>query len=264
MRIWILRSGAVLAFLACAMILLAGAERLYPQRPWLKPQAPRLRANLAMGAFMVFMEQAFNLAFLAPALFFFEIRSWGLLHWLRLAPAARLAASFLVLDLAFYAVHRALHEVPWMWRFHRVHHSDRDMDVTTAPRCHPGEFAIELSARLVCACLMGVSFPQASAYCLAAPVFIYFQHCNFSLPGNVELRFKLAFTTPDMHRVHHSTRGEENHSNYGIILSVWDRWLGSFREGPKQSSIEIGLPEYSKREELGLGRLLRMPFEPGD
>jgi sterol desaturase/sphingolipid hydroxylase (fatty acid hydroxylase superfamily) len=174
--------------------------------------------------------------------------------------AAPLAVVFL--DLAVYGQHVAFHKVPALWRLHRMHHADPDLDVTTGARFHPVEIA--LSAFYKSGLVLGLGAPAAAV--VAFEVLLngsaMFNHGNVRLPPRLDRAVRLAIVTPDMHRVHHSIRREETDSNYGFNLTWWDRLFGTYREAPRDghAGMTIGLARFRADADQRLDRLLAQPL----
>ncbi|MCC2656821.1 MAG: fatty acid hydroxylase [Panacagrimonas sp.] len=171
--------------------------------------------------------------------------------------------AWLLLDLAMYALHRALHEVRWLWPLHRVHHSDVEFDVTTGLRFHPAELLLSQLFRLGLVMLLGAPLMSVLAYELAFAAFLLFQHANFRLAGPLERILRLLLVTPDMHRTHHSVHRDETDSNYGFVLSLWDRVFRSYRRAARDAprQMRIGLSEFRVPEQQTLRALLTQPLE---
>jgi sterol desaturase/sphingolipid hydroxylase (fatty acid hydroxylase superfamily) len=187
-------------------------------------------------------------------------REFGLVRQLPGPPAARLSAAVLLLDLWTYWWHRANHELRWLWRFHRMHHSDPQMDATTGVRFHAGEIALSWLARLAVVPALGVSLPQLVVYeGLLLPV-VLLHHANLRLPRWLEVPLAAVIVTPDMHRVHHSQVRAETNSNYGSLTPWWDRLFASWRRRPDQEAIVFGLPEFAAPRWQRLEGMLLTPL----
>ena len=168
----------------------------------------------------------------------------GLLNAVGLSDPARFAAALVLLDGWMYVWHRVNHAVPLLWRFHRMHHSDPHMDVTTATRFHLGEHIGSAVLRLVLIPVIGFEVWHLVVYDTLVIAVIMFHHADVSL-GRWDRWFRLVVVTPDMHKVHHSDWRPETDSNYSTVLSVWDRLAGSFRMRSDPRTIEFGLKEFS-------------------
>jgi sterol desaturase/sphingolipid hydroxylase (fatty acid hydroxylase superfamily) len=190
-----------------------------------------------------------------------DSQMWGLLHQLRLEPISHVALSVVLLDLIYYGAHRLNHRVSFLWRFHRAHHSDLDVDMTTSVRFHLGEVLISTGVKGGSVLALGVSpigFLVSETALLAAG---QFQHSNLRLPAMVERWLRLLIVTPPMHWIHHSRRSVEHNTNYGTMFSGWDRWFGTYFMGVQQNQIPLGLEEYPTPDDVNLLRFYRMPFD---
>jgi sterol desaturase/sphingolipid hydroxylase (fatty acid hydroxylase superfamily) len=186
---------------------------------------------------------------------------WGLLYHVQLDPFLNIVLSLILLDFIAYAVHRLYHRVPLLWRFHRAHHSDLDIDATTSLRFHLGEVLITMGIKGFSVIVLGISpagFLLSETVTLAAALF---SHSNLKLPNNLELHLQLAIVTPSMHWIHHSRRPVEHNTNLGAVFSGWDRLFGSYYMGVARHDIHFGLDEYPTPEDVSLLRFARMPFD---
>ena len=185
----------------------------------------------------------------------------GILYYVQLDPFLHIVVSLILLDLIAYAVHRLYHRVPFLWRLHRAHHSDLDIDATTSLRFHLGEVLITVSIKGFSIAVLGISpgaFLISESLTLAAGLF---SHGNVRLPGRLESRLRLAIVTPAMHWIHHSRRPAEHNTNLGAVFSGWDRLFGSYCMGVAQHEIQFGLDEYPTPEDVSLMRFYLMPFD---
>ncbi len=186
----------------------------------------------------------------------------GLLQRLALPVWARWTLALVLFDAWMYAWHVLNHRLPLLWRFHRMHHSDGELDASTALRFHPGEIALSNVARLAVLPLLGMTVAQLALYeVLLLPV-ILFHHSNVAIPYRADTVLRWLVPTPWMHWVHHSDRRAETDSNYGSLLSVWDRLFRSFRLREDPSGIRLGLDGYhDPRRWRTLSAALRTPLD---
>ncbi|NOZ61380.1 MAG: sterol desaturase family protein [Calditrichaeota bacterium] len=177
------------------------------------------------------------------------------------APAwLKIAVVFLLFDLWMYIWHRMNHEIDFLWRFHRMHHSDPNMDVTTALRFHFGELIFSTILRFGIILLLGLSpFILVLYETIMLPV-IFFHHSNFYLPEKIDRVLRKVIITPWMHWVHHSDIREEMDSNYGTIFSWWDRLARSFKLRSDPKKIHYGVPEMEDSRWQTIGGMLKTPF----
>ncbi len=190
-----------------------------------------------------------------------ERQHFGLLYWLGLPAWARLAAAVLVVDAWMYWWHRLNHRIPFLWRFHRTHHSDPQMDVTTANRFHIGEIALSSVLRLPVIVLLGLQLWELALYELAMFTVVQFHHANIALPAWLDRAVRLLIVTPFMHKVHHSRWQPETDSNYSSLFSFWDRLFGSFRMRENPHTLQLGLDEFNRPEDHTLTGLLATPLK---
>jgi sterol desaturase/sphingolipid hydroxylase (fatty acid hydroxylase superfamily) len=186
----------------------------------------------------------------------------GVLNLLVLPPWAKLLVTVAVMDFMLYIWHLLNHEVPLLWRFHRVHHSDLNMDVSTATRFHIGELAISALIKISLVFFLGASLAGVVIFESALILFAQFHHSSLRVPGWFEALFWVLFVPPSMHRIHHSVIIKERNTNYGTIFSTWDRWLGTLLTKVDQGRIRIGIGAYQKPDKLHFHHLLAMPFTP--
>ncbi len=182
----------------------------------------------------------------------------GLLHRYPVSAAGNIVLSLIALDLFTYLLHVAFHRVPWLWRLHRVHHTDRDLNVTSASRFHPGEILISALLRLGFVVLLGARWYAVLLFEGALLAAAQFQHSNIRLPALFESVTRRLFVTPDMHRIHHSDAPAETNSNYATIFSLWDRLFRTDCRRP-QEGLVIGLRAYPQC--VPFTKLMRMPLD---
>lgn len=192
----------------------------------------------------------------------FENQQWHFgLYYLYDAPVwLKFAVAFLLLDYSLYIWHILLHKLPFMWRFHLVHHTDLDLDITTAFRFHFGELIGSVFFRGVAVILIGASPIMVLIYEIAFEAATQFHHSNMKLPFRFEKILNLLFVTPRMHGIHHSMVKRETDSNFSTIFSFWDRIHKTIRLNIRQDEIVVGVPLYSDKNELTIGNLLKLPF----
>src|SRR5215510_4244780 len=246
---------------ACGLILLLTLES------WL-PAAGNRRRRLRHAArnLTLWLLNALALALLAAPLIanvagWTEESRFGLLNLLSLPPATATVTAILLFDCLLYLMHRANHKIGFLWRFHRVHHSDAEMDATTAMRFHTGEVLISSALRLAVIPLLGFTLWQLLVYeSLMLPV-ILFHHSNVKFPEKLDRRLRALVVSPAVHRVHHSRARVETDSNYSIIFSFWDRIGGTFRLRKDGRPVEFGLSEYDSEDWQRVSGLLTTPYE---
>ncbi len=244
--------------------LFASIEAVVPRRKRVQPRKTRWITNI----FLVLIDSitlkllAIVLPFLAVgAAYDAQVNGWGLLNHLEWPLWIKALITVLFLDFAIWLQHLVTHKVPILWRFHRVHHADRDIDVTTAVRFHPVEIAASMLLKIGLVYALG---PPAFAVVIFEIILngsAMFNHANIRLPLWLDQIVRLVLVTPDMHRVHHSGIRREHDSNYGFALSIWDRAFGTYIAQPEEGhdAMTVGLRWQDDRPSK-LGWILRLPF----
>jgi sterol desaturase/sphingolipid hydroxylase (fatty acid hydroxylase superfamily) len=238
-------------------------EMFRPRRLLAQPRSERWPANLGLTFLnMALVRVTLGGAAYGAAVFALD-RSIGVLHWAPLPLWAAAAVTIIGLDLAVYFQHVMFHAVPVLWRLHRVHHADLGFDTTTGLRFHPVEIFLSLALKAAVVVLMGAVPWAVIAFEVLLNASSLFNHGNVKIPEPVDRWLRWVIVTPDMHRIHHSTRVGETNSNFGFSVSWWDRAFGTYRRAPVlgQLGMETGLGEY--RSPLGFGELLLLPFKGG-
>ena len=255
-----LRVGVFLAVL----LSLAGLERLAPRRNLVQPRARRWGTNLALVVIDSLAVRA--LAFAVPILAVAAAvdagaQGIGLFNRLDWPGWIELLLAILILDFAIWLQHLITHKVPLFWRFHRVHHADRDFDVTTALRFHPVEIAASSALKVGLVYVLGPSALAVVLFEVILNATAMFNHANLRLPAWLDRLVRLVLVTPDMHRVHHSVHRHEHDSNYGFSLSVWDRIFHTYVPEPQagHEGMTVGL-EWQDDRPMNLGWVLWLPF----
>ena len=249
---------SVLALLFVALFIL---ERLFPLRCRTAALLQRLALNLAISA-LAFLTAA---AVVRPAggwvLRWSSEKSFGLLHWFTVPAPVAFGLGFLFMDLSFYYWHLANHKIPFLWRFHNVHHIDGDLDVSTAFRFHFGEVAFSAGFRVVQILLLGVSIWTYGIYELVFQANTMFHHSNWRLPIRVEGLLNRVLVTPRMHGIHHSQVERETNSNFSTVFSWWDRLHGSIEVSIPQADVLVGVPAYTGHEDRKFWGSIFLPFQ---
>lgn len=237
-------------------------ERRRPLRPHVEPKLRRNLRNLAVAGTGAAALQVGAALVVQPLLREAERRRWGLLRRLPLPAWIEVPLAVVLLDYSLYVWHVLNHKVPWLWRFHRVHHVDLDLDASTAVRFHFGELAQAIGWNALEIAVLGVSPLAFSTRQTLLSVSILFHHSEVELPLEWERRLVRFVVTPRMHGVHHSVVQEETDSNWSSGLTIWDRLHGTLRLDVPQEGITVGIPAFRDLEEVTLPKVLEMPFGP--
>lgn len=250
-------TGFIGMLLACACW-----EYYAPRKVLTQNKALRWGNNLALvGANSLIMQLLMPFAVLDVAQFAAH-HQLGLMNQSSLPLWLTLILSILTLDLAIYAQHRLFHRLPWLWRLHRMHHSDQDIDVTTGARFHPLEIWISLWWKIALVLSLGIPMWGVLGFELLLNLSAMFNHSNGKLSARLDAKLRYLIVTPDMHRVHHSTHPQEMHSNFGFFLAIWDHLFASYTHAPREGhrQMRIGLPLFRNVREQWLDKMLTQPF----
>ena len=255
----IIRLG-VFAFVFVTMLLW---ELLAPRRVLSVSRALRWTSNLGL---LVLNTVVLRLMFPAAAVgiaYSVGQQGWGLFNLVDLPFWFEVLAAVLLLDLAIYLQHRLMHQVPVLWRLHRVHHADLDFDLTTGSRFHTIEIIVSMLIKWLVIILLGPALIAVLVFEVLLNGMAIFNHANVSLPRAIDRVVRYLLVTPDMHRVHHSTLVRETNSNYGFNLSIWDRIFKTYIDQPAKGhrAMTIGLAEFRDAGQVDrLPGMLALPF----
>jgi len=251
------------ALFATLLLVIGACELAAPRRKLKLPRVNRWLPNLAVGALnIMILRIAFPMLGLGLA-YLIADSGWGLFRQLNIPFAASFVLSLLALDLLIWAQHKLFHQVSWLWRLHRMHHTDPDFDVTTAVRFHPMEAVLSMLIKSVAILLLGIEPLAFLAFEVILSSTSLFNHGNLKLPTGLDRRLRWFIVTPDMHRVHHSIVHSEQNSNFGFNLPWWDHLFGTYNDQPHggHEHMTIGTGTFAAREEKDLAKLLVQPFK---
>ena len=191
-----------------------------------------------------------------------EASGWGILNRFDWPVWLEFALAFLALDFIVWLQHLLMHKIPVLWRLHRVHHADRDVDVTTGIRFHPVEIALSMCLKIGVVYALGAPLLAVIVFEIVLNGMAMFNHGNVRMPAAVERALRILVVTPDMHRIHHSVERTEHDANYGFNLSLWDRLFGTYVPNPAKGHerMNIGLSQYQDERPTRLGWSLAFPF----
>ena len=193
------------------------------------------------------------------AAFWAEARGIGLFHWLALPGWVAVPIAVVLLDFLIYLQHRVFHAIPWLWRLHRVHHADTEMDATTGLRFHPLEILLSVFIKMAAAVVLGIPPEAMLIFEVLLNASSMFEHAAITLPPRLDSALRQVIVTPSLHRIHHSERRHETDSNFGFNLSLWDRWLGTLRSQP-DGPITLGIGAYNAARDQRIDQLVAQPF----
>ncbi|PHJ43245.1 sterol desaturase family protein [Vibrio sp. PID17_43] len=251
-----------LSIFIAVLLLCTIWENKLPRRVLTVPRWFRWINNLSLAALnsatiiLLMPMVAFQAAIIA------NDKQWGLLHQLALPDWLASFIAIMLLDLIIYLQHLSFHRFKPLWKLHRMHHADLDVDVTTSTRFHPIEIILSMIVKIAAVFAMGVSPFAIVVFEIVLNASAMFNHSNAKLPLSIDAILRKFVVTPDMHRVHHSIIVKETHSNFGFFLSVWDRWFNTYRAQPElgHKNMVIGVPEIRDYQEQRLDKLITQPF----
>lgn len=255
-----------LGFFLTVLVGVAVWETIAPRRDRSLSRWIRWPNNFALMAFnTAFLRLLVPLAAVGLAIEM-EVSGWGLFNNIPLPTWAKIVLSLLILDLVIYVQHVVFHAVPALWRLHRVHHTDQDLDVTSGARFHPLEILISMIIKLVAIVALGPPAIAVLAFEVVLNATAMFNHGNIRLPYGMDRLLRFFMVTPDMHRVHHSVIPEETNSNYGFNIPWWDRLFGTYRQQPSEGHLgmTIGIETFRTSRDQWLDAMLIQPFRRGN
>jgi len=241
-------------------------ELMAPRRPQTIGRLRRWPGNLGVVVIdtllvrLIFPTAAVGVALVA------QVGGWGLLPALNAPSWLAIIIAVIVLDLAIYLQHVLFHAVPVLWRLHRMHHADLEIDVTTGARFHPIEIMLSMAIKLGVVAALGAPAVAVLIFEVLLNATSMFNHGNVRLPQRLDRVLRWLVVTPDMHRVHHSILPHETNSNFGFNLAWWDRLFGTYRAQPQagHEAMTIGIEQFRDPRELRLDRMLWQPFRDDD
>lgn len=235
-------------------------ENRRPLRGAVESKLRRNARNLAVATLGAVSVQLAENPVVRPLSRLVERRQLGLLKLVRLPAFLEIPLAVALLDYTLYLWHVLTHRVPFLWRFHQVHHADLDMDASTALRFHFGELICSVPWRAAQVLAIGVCPLALSLWQTAVLLEIMFHHSNVELPAAVEARLAKFVVTPRLHGIHHSIVHDEVNSNWSSGLTIWDWLHRTLRLDVPQEAITLGVPAFLDPEEVKLGEVLEMPF----
>ena len=252
-----------LSIFAGMLALIALLEALFPRRARRLDRLMRWPANFmivlinTLAVRLVFPTAAVGFALLM------DERQIGLFNHIYLPFPVVVIVSMALLDLAIYAQHIVFHQIPLLWRFHRMHHTDLDLDVTSGARFHPVEILLSVMIKFVVIALIGAPAVAVLLFEVLLNAGAMFNHANLRLPASLDHALRVLIVTPDMHRVHHSIVPAETNANFGFNLSCWDRIFGTYVAQPQAGhmGMTIGLAEFQGRSVQRIDNMLLQPWK---
>ena len=250
----------LLAFLV-VLVLLSTWEFYYPSRSQEIAWYRRFNNLLLLITGAVLIRYLFPLAMVGVAQWC-SLNNWGLYATLGTNFWVALISFVVLMDLVIYCQHVMMHKIPWLWRLHQVHHSDRHLDVTTALRFHPLEIFLSMLLKILAILVLGPPVIAVVVFVVLLNILSMFNHSNIYIAPSVDRYLRYFLVTPAVHCVHHSMDLSDSCCNYGFNLPWWDYLFGTYRQQSVQGvqSMQIGLRTFSGIKTIALSWLLIMPF----
>jgi len=248
------------AVVAGGFLLFLWIETLRPLRVERDSKLRRIGRNLSTAGIGLATVELLQIPILIPISRWAMTRGIGLLNQFELAGWIRMAVTLLLLDYTLWFWHWVNHRVPFFWRFHSVHHVDRDLDVSTGVRFHFGELGLSVLFRALQISAIGAGPLSVAIWQMLLFVSVLFHHSNTRLPLALERNLVRIIVTPRMHGIHHSDYENETNTNWSSLFSLWDYLHGTIRLDVPQQSITIGVAAYDDPKKVTLGKILAMPF----
>jgi sterol desaturase/sphingolipid hydroxylase (fatty acid hydroxylase superfamily) len=254
--------------IGCFLVLftvIAIAEIVAPRRPLSVKKSLRWFGNLSVHLVNGILPRLlFPILPVGMAVLWAQ-KGWGLLNIDPLPEAAAIIVSVLALDLVIYAQHVLFHRVHFFWRLHRMHHTDLDLDLTSALRFHPLEIVISLLIKMAVVALLGPPAIAVFIFEILLNGMAMFNHGNFRIPARPDRLLRRIVVTPDMHRVHHSVLLQESNRNFGFNLSWWDRLFGTYQAQPSagHEGMSIGLTGFLDVRYARFWKMILNPLDKG-
>jgi sterol desaturase/sphingolipid hydroxylase (fatty acid hydroxylase superfamily) len=250
-------SRLMILIVACA--LLWSLESFFPLNRYAIDRLQRALPNIALTVLLVATNLVLSFAS-AQLVALLQAKQFGLFFLIGLPRSMTLIFGVGALDLFSYIAHVLLHKSWLGWQFHRVHHSDKDVDVTTAFRQHPGETIWRMLWQVLAVSLFGMSLDVVAVYLTISAFNAQLEHANIRLNDSVDRWLRLVLVTPNMHKVHHSREQIETDTNYSNIFSIWDRIFGTYSRAADFKRLRYGLDGFDEPNKQTVSALLRLPF----
>jgi sterol desaturase/sphingolipid hydroxylase (fatty acid hydroxylase superfamily) len=256
------RTWQMLALLAVgsAFVVLTALERRRPLRRVRESKWRHVSRNIVFAGAAAATVNLLERPVVEPLARMIQRRRYGVLYACRLPPRLHLMLAIILLDYTLYMWHVLTHRVPWLWRFHLVHHVDRDLDASTALRFHAGELALSIPWRAMQIVAIGVPPNALWTWQNMLLLSILFHHSNVRLPIGVERLVARFVVTPRLHGIHHSIVPDETDSNWSSGLTAWDYLHGTLRLDVPQEAITTGVPAYPTAADVTLANSFALPF----
>ena len=217
--------------------------------------------NLSLAAINVLINIVLLFLIFSQLFIWVEEHQLGLLQQTKPNALFTLLIAIILMDLWQYWWHRINHTIPLLWRIHRVHHADKQLDASSALRFHPLEIVLSACTKILAIPLIGIELEQLIIYETIVLLIILFHHSNIDLNDKMDGALRLLIVTPNMHRLHHSELRRETDSNYASVFSIWDRLFGSYTMRSIKNNFNLGLGDkFTEKQWNSVPGMLKIPF----
>jgi sterol desaturase/sphingolipid hydroxylase (fatty acid hydroxylase superfamily) len=246
----------------CVFIIMAVLEHLFPRKKRVMPRAGRWFTNFGLVVLNSIVLRVAVPVVATEAAFHAVQNGWGILSFTLLPTWLEFIAAIILLDMFIYLQHVLMHKIPVLWRLHKIHHADRDLDASSGLRFHPFEIIISMGFKLAFVIIIGAPVASVIIFEVILNAGSIFNHANFHLHKAIDKILRYFIVTPDFHRVHHSVHEGETNSNYGFFLTCWDMLFTTYTSAPKDghNQMTIGLSEYENDDPKNMLWCLIEPF----
>lgn len=248
---------------AIALLLFSVYEYRHSWRLWIMSRKTRWGRHFALQIISLIMVRLFFPVLTIGFAMLIEQRKMGFLHQAHFPYVVNVLLGILAMDFSMFWLHRLMHKYHFLWRVHRVHHMDKQLDVSTGLRFHPIESLLIMGIKMVAIALFGVTALAVFIFEILLNFALFFAHMNVMLKPSTEKWLRKVIVTPGMHRIHHSDYSPETNSNYGFCFSFWDKLLDSYTLSPRvgERRLLIGLEQYRDPKYQTLENMLLVPFD---
>jgi sterol desaturase/sphingolipid hydroxylase (fatty acid hydroxylase superfamily) len=244
---------------ALCLLTIGFLETSFEYRKRIKQRSERWPSNIGIIVLGTILNRlVFPIGAVGVA-YWCEVNNFGIFNWMGLSYVPAVLLTIIFLDLIIYYQHVLTHKIPFLWKFHQVHHCDRDLDVTSALRFHPVEILFSMMLKTFAISLMGANPKGVMVFEIILSSMAIFNHANFFIHPRIEKLLRLVVVTPQMHIIHHSEEQFESDTNYGFNLSIWDRLFKTYTDIWKSDGV-IGQKMYQRDEDQKILNLLKQPF----
>ncbi|MDW3095348.1 MAG: sterol desaturase family protein [Gammaproteobacteria bacterium] len=250
-----------LLLIAGIYLILFTIEHYAPYFKKREHHLPHVLRNFTLASVNILVSTIFFILILKQVLDWTTDNQIGLLNQLNLPNTYSFLLAILLIDLWQYIWHRLNHQIPWLWKFHQVHHADKDMDASTGLRFHPVEIIYSNLIRTCIIPLVGLQIDHLLAYEILLLPIILFHHSNIRINELTDKILRLFIVTPHIHRLHHSDIQRETDSNYASVFSIWDRLFNSYTMRSIEHKFNLGLGDkFSEPRWNRVYGMLTLPF----